>query len=709
MHVRLCRKFALISALFSSLAVMSVPVPSAKDPYRWLEDVDDARSMNWVKRENAITAKRLGSKAEYAGLYKDAMAALTSDSRIPGISQHGQYVYNLWQDQAHPRGIFRRTTLDEYRKTEPAWETLLDIDALSKAEGKKWAFGGAHFAEDDLSRCLIELAPGGGDAAEIREFDVDQRSFVEGGFRIAEAKTRLSWRDKNTLLVSTDVGKDSLTTSGYPRIVKVWQRGTPLAQAQTLYTGAVESVSAYASHIDMPDYAPIELITEEHDYWHVDYTQLVEGKLHKLDLPGSVRMAGAYAGKLVLWLREDWQFKGKTWPAGAVLLADPASLRGGEGEPELVVAQSAHLIVEDVRATAKGLLISALDDVKGRFYRYTPSASGWQATQIAFPDMGALTIADVDERTGDALVEFQTFLTPPTLYRVSASSTTPEQLKAQAPTFDGSQFEVQQQWTTSADGTRVPYFLVGKKGMQLNGKQPVWMFSYGGFENSLRPSYSGSYEDMHGAYGKLWLERGGVFVLANIRGGGEFGPGWHLSAIKQHHVKSFEDFEAVAADLVRRGITSPRHIGIEGRSNGGLLVTATMMRHPELYGAVVCGNPLIDMQRYSHLLAGASWIGEYGDPDKAEDWAYISQYSPYQKVKAGLKLPPVMFYSTTRDDRVHPGHARKMAAKMKAAGYPVEYFENIEGGHHGPVVTEQLATRVARTFTFLWQTIGAGR
>ncbi|HKB90123.1 MAG TPA: prolyl oligopeptidase family serine peptidase, partial [Opitutaceae bacterium] len=360
------------------------------------------------------------------------------------------------------------------------------------------------------------------------------------------------------------------------------------------------------------------------------------------------------------------------------------------------------LIVKSVHATPAGILISALDNVRGRLYRFTPSVEGWKHDVIGFPDNGALNIATTDEENGDAVVEYQSFLTPPSLYFVSAKKADPELLKSQAPTFDASKFEVRQYWTNSADGTKVPYFVVAPKNLKQDGTAPVWMFSYGGFENALTPAYSGSYEDLHGAYGKLWLERGGVFVLANIRGGGEFGPAWHQAALNENHYKAFEDFEAVARDLAARKITSAAHLGIEGRSNGGLLVSATMLRHPELYGAVVCGNPLVDMRRYQKLLAGASWMGEYGNPDIPEQWAFISQYSPYQKLQSGMKLPPVIFYTSTRDDRVHPGHARKMAAKMEAMGYAVDYYENTEGGHHGSVTNEQLATRLARTYTFLW-------
>jgi len=686
---------------------------AADDPYQWLEDIDGARSMAWVAQQNEATAKRLAALPQYEGLYRDALAVLGSASRLPEVQQHGQWLYNLWQDEAHPRGIYRRTTLAEFRKAEPQWETVLDIDALSKAEGTRYAFGGAQFRGPENRRALIRLAPGGGDAAEVREFDLESKTFVADGFRLPTAKSRISWRDDNSLYVATDFGPDSLTRSGYPRLVKVWQRGTPLSAATPLYEAKADSVSAHVQRIDMPGGAALDILSEDLTAWASQRSLLVDGKPVPLQLPPSARIAGGYQGKLLIWLKEDWQRGGKTWPSGAILLAAPAMLegQGGAEEPDAVFLPDGHAFVQGVETSRAGILLTLLDQVRGRLSRYSrdeKAAKGWHQATIPFPDNGTIRVVTADAASGDVVVQYESFLIPPSLWHVPAATSKPQKLKSQAASFDGSRFQVTQYWASSADGTRVPYFVVGSKRMPLNGKNPVWMFAYGGFEVSVLPSYSGSYEDMHGAYGKLWLERGGVFVLANIRGGGEFGPAWHTSALKANHVKAFEDFEAVAADVAKRHISSPQHIGIEGRSNGGLLVSSTMVRHPELYGAVVCGNPLIDMQRYNKLLAGASWEGEYGNPDKPEDWAFISTYSPYQRVQAGVKqMPPVMFYSTTRDDRVHPGHARKMAAKMEDLGYTVEYFENIEGGHHGPVVTEQLATRIARSFTFLWNSVGA--
>ena len=701
------RRHALLAAAAFFLGAAPVLAQTVDDPYQWLEDVDGARSMAWVTQHNERTAARLEALPQYAGLHRDAMAALGSASRLPEVERHGRWLYNLWQDAAHPRGLYRRTTLAEFGKADTHWDTVLDIDALAKQEGVPHAFGGAEFRDPDNRRALILLAPGGGDAAEVREFDVESKAFVADGFRLPVAKSHVSWRGADSLYVATDFGPGTLTRAGYPRVVKVWRRGTPLSEAAPLYEGAVDSVEAEVRRIDVPGGAPLDILSEGLTFWTSKRSLLVDGQAVPLQLPPTTQIAGSYQGRLVLWLKEDWTLDGKTWPADAVLLAAPALLEGQGGQPEAVFLPDGHAIVRGVETTRTGILLTLLDNVRGRLQRASRDAHGWHRATVPFPDNGSIKVVTADTDTGDAIVQYESFLTPPSLWHVPAGAGTPRRLKSEAASFDGARFKATQYWTTSADGTRVPYFVVGPRHLRLDGRNPVWMFSYGGFEEALTPSYSGSYEDLHGAYGRMWLERGGVFVLANIRGGGEFGPAWHTAALRADHVKAFEDFEAVAADLAARRISSPRHIGIEGRSNGGLLVASTLVRHPELYGAVVCGNPLTDMRRFNKLLAGASWEGEYGNPDKPEDWAFISRYSPYQRVQAHMDLPPVMFYSTTRDDRVHPAHARKMAARMEDEGYPVAYFENIEGGHHGPVVTEQLATRIARTYAFLWAHVGA--
>jgi prolyl oligopeptidase len=712
------------AALCACFASAATAAPA--DPYSWLEEIEGARALAWVEQHNEASAKRLTTRPEYKALYRDALAVLDSASRIPEVSAHGNYLYNFWQDADHPRGLFRRTTPSELKAESPHWEVVLDVDALSKVEGKPWSLGDVTWRRPDETRCLIELAPSGGDAAEIREFDATTLKFVSVGFQVPTAKSRVAWGGADEVFVGTDFGPGTMTQSGYPRMVKRWKRGTPLANAQLVHEAAADSVWAVGAELGEGE-QKLQLITEKLTFWTAKFWQLQQGRKVELSIPATATVVDAFRGRLVIWLKEPWMVHGKTFSAGSVVIADPAALVGlrvsagteqranpgtlPEPRPdsapiETLLEPTASVVVEGVDVTAEGMLITTLDNVRGRLQRVVPSGHEWKRETIAFPDNGALRVLSANPDTGEAWVEYQSFTTPPTLNRVAPGATQVETVKEQAPTFDGERFEARQRWCTSADGTKIPYFVVGPKGMKHDGANPVWMFSYGGFENALTPAYSGSYEDLHGAYGKLWLERGGVFVLANIRGGGEFGPAWHHAAMKENHVKSFEDFEAVARDLVVSKITAPAHLGIEGRSNGGLLVGATMLRHPELYGAVVCGNPLLDMRRYHRLLAGASWMAEYGNPDDPAEWAYISRYSPYQNVRRGAALPPVMFYTSTRDDRVHPGHARKMAAKMEELGYTVDYYENTEGGHHGSVTHEQLATRLARTYTFLWAHVG---
>jgi prolyl oligopeptidase len=676
--------------------------PQTADPWQWLEDIDGERALQWVRAQDERTLAHYREDALYKTLYSQALAVLDAKSRVPEVEQRGAFVYNLWQDEAHPRGLYRRASVESFRRAEPDWRPVIDIDALAAKEGKPWAFGGMTCLPPDEVHCLVGLAPGGGDAVERREFDTSTLTFPHGGFLLPTAKSRIAWRDVNTLFVGTDFGEGSLTQSGYPRIVKQWRRGTPLADASVVLTVPATSVSAGARRIRTAT-DDIDLLTDQVTAWRSHRFQLVQGAPVSLELPETAEVNGGYRGALVITLKEDWARGGVTYPSGSVILAAPASLRGGTGTITVLVKPTASEVVSTVEPMPQGILVTMLDNVRGRLYRVVPGDGEPRRDAVSLPDKGAVRVMSTSDETGEVFVEYESFLTPPTLYYLAPGASEPSRVMAQAPSFDASGFSVEQVWTTSADGTRIPYFIVGLKNLAHDGSHPVWMFSYGGFESSLFPSYSGSYEDLRGVYGRLWLERGGVFVLPNIRGGGEFGPSWHTRALKANHVKTFEDFEAVARDLVARGITSPKHLGIEGRSNGGLLVAATMIRHPDLYGAIVCGSPLIDMQRYSHLLAGASWMGEYGNPDLPEEWAFLRTYSPYQNLRPGQAYPPIFVYSSTRDDRVHPGHARKLVARMEEMGYDVQYFENTEGGHHASVTHEQQATRVAMTFAFLWE------
>jgi prolyl oligopeptidase len=496
-----------------------------------------------------------------------------------------------------------------------------------------------------------------------------------------------------------------MTESGYPREVRVWKRGTPLAEAKRLYEAPVSSVSANGFRM-RTDTGDIDVVRDGLTFWTSKKLHRNGDRLTPLDLPESAVLEDAYKGQLVISLKDDWMRDGVLLERGAVLLARPQALYpNATGEARriaVLVEPSSESVVEEVNASSDGILVTMLENVRGRIYRYFEGESGWRREAIPFPDNGALHVSTVDDESGAFFAQYESFVSPPTLYHAAAPEWSPEPIKAQDATFDGSRFEVEQRFATSADGTRVPYFIVMPKGIEMDGKNPTHIFSYGGFRVPLTPAYSGSYEALQGAYGKLWLERGGVFVLANIRGGGEFGPDWHAAALLRNRHKAFEDFEAVARDLVTTGVTSPEHLGIEGRSNGGLLVAAAFTRHPELYGAVVCGVPLTDMRRYHRLLAGASWMAEYGDPDDPEMWAYLETYSPYQNVAKGKDYPAVFFYTSTRDDRVHPSHARKMAAKMESMGYEVWYYENLEGGHGGSSTNDQLAYRLALAYSHLW-------
>lgn len=702
---------ALLLGIFTGCRTAAdMPVATAGateggDPFLWLEEIDGERALAWVREQNERTRRALATGPEFEAMRQQALAALNSTSRIPSLTIRGTYVYNLWRSPEHPRGIYRRTTLEELRGGDPQWTTVLDIDELSRRENQMWVFNGMTCLPSEHRRCLVSLSPGGGDAVEIRELDSRTMEFVPGGFFLPAGKSSVAWVDEDTIYVGTDFGAGSLTESGYPRIVKLWRRGTPLADAITVYEGSPTSVTAFGRRI-RTERGDIDLVTESETTWTSKSSQILGGALHPLALPASAVIQGGFRGRLVVSLQEDWSHGGKRMAAGSVVLVDPASLRAGSAAapaPEILIEPSESAIVEDVSVTDEGILVTVLDNVRGRLYRFTPDGNGWSREAIAFPDNGALSVMTTDDATGDALVTFQSFVSPPALYLASAQSPGPAVIASQEATFDGSRFDVMQQWAISKDGTRIPYFIVAPKGLRRDGSNPTHIFSYGGFRNALTPSYSGSYEAHYGAYGKLWLERGGVFVSANIRGGGEFGPEWHSSVLKENRHKVFEDFEAVAAHLVSTGITSPERLGIEGRSNGGLLTFGTMARRPELYGAVISGAPLADMQRYHELLAGASWMAEYGDPDVPEEWAYLGAYSPYQNFRAGADYPPVFVYASTRDDRVHPGHARKSVARLQAQGHEVWYYENIEGGHGGSSTNEQLAYRIALSYAHLWR------
>jgi prolyl oligopeptidase len=701
-------QLTLISGLSVGSALTSSAISADTDKNLWLEDVDGKKALAWVKTNNQATDQRLGTDPLYQDLYQDALSALNSKDKLLSISQRGDWIYNYHKSTTNPRGVYRRTLASDFNSGKPSWQTVLDIDALSKTENTQWVFKGMDCLQPEFEQCLVRLSPGGTDAAELREFNSKTLKFVKDGFNLPVSKMNVSWKDHEHLFIGTDFGKDSMTESGYPRQVRLWHRGRDINKAQIILNADKKSVFSYGIRVNQGD-SPIDLLVEAKTFWTNQYYQFVDGKKVALALPDSAEINNAIDGKLVVTLQKDWDFKGNHYQQGSVLLVDPNALKSGaktalaKGAITQLIKPNRKAIIENITVTKNGILVVVLEDVKSRVYQYQNIDNQWQSKLVNLPKKGQIQIESVNPTTGEFFVRYEDFITPPTLYSVDADLNAKVAMQ-QSATFDSSQFKVEQYFSTSKDGTQVPYFVVMNKNTKFNAKNPTHIFAYGGFRNSVTPSYSGSYEDLNGAYGKMWLQRGGVYVVANIRGGGEYGPAWHAAALLENRHKAFEDFESVAEDLIKRKITSPKHLGIEGRSNGGLLVGATMTRRPDLYGAVICGVPLLDMQRYHKLLAGASWMAEFGDPDTA-DWQFLKEYSPYQNLKAEQQYPATFFYTSTRDDRVHPGHARKMAAKMQALGQTVEYYENMEGGHAGSATSEQLAKRIALAFTHLWKNL----
>lgn len=668
---------------------------AATDPYLWLEDVTGAKPLAWVEQQNARTDAELAGGVDFKALQADIRAILDSDAKIPDVEKIGDYYYNFWKDARHVRGIWRRTTLDEYRKPEPQWETIIDLDALGKAENEKWVWHGASCLRPDYTRCLVALSRGGADADVTREFDLATKQWVKDGFFRPEAKGALGWIDRDHVYVFTDFGPGTMTPSGYPRIVKQWTRGTPLADATTVYEGRPDDLYIAAFHDDTPGYER-DFVSRTIAFWNSElYLRGDDGKLTRIDVPNSAGK-GVHRDWLTLQLREPYEAGGKTFSAGALIATKFDDFMAGKRDFDVLFTPDEHTSLQDATWTRSRLILNVLDDVKSRLSVLTPSADGWTTSDFTgAPDIGTLEVRAVDEEDSDAAWLTATgFLTPTTL-ALAEPGQAPDVLKTMPAFFDASKDVVEQHFATSKDGTRIPYFIVHPKGLAHDGKAPTLLYGYGGFEVSKTPAYSG-------IVGKAWLEKGGVYVVANIRGGGEYGPRWHKAALKANRHKAYEDFAAVAKDLVARKITSPGHLGAMGGSNGGLLVGNMLVQYPQLFGALVIQVPLLDMKRYSHLLAGASWMAEYGDPDTA-DWDYIKTFSPYQLFDPKRDYPPTFIWTTTRDDRVHPGHARKMAAKMLAAGKDVRYFENTEGGHGAGATNEQTAHVWALTYAFLWK------
>jgi prolyl oligopeptidase len=671
------------------------PPAESPDPYLWLEEVSSDKALDWVRQRNAVALDYLESRPGFAALQARLTTITNARERIPYVEKHGDYFYNFWRDPQHVRGVWRRTTMAEFHKPDPRWETVLDIDKLASDEGENWVWKEANCLYPSGQRCLLALSRGGGDARVVREFDVGTRQFVKDGFTLAEAKSDVAWIDADKVFVASDFGTGSMTTSGYPRIVKEWKRGTPLDAATVVFEAQAGDMGVDAYKDFTPGYAH-EVIERRMSFYRNETFLRREGKLVRLDKPDDAR-ARLARDQLLLTLRSDWTVGGKTYPQGSLVATNLERYLKGERQFQVLFEPSATRSLKSLAVTRSGLLLTELDKVKGRIAELTLKDGRWHRREVATPAFGALSATAVDPVASDEyFLNLTDFLTPTSLYlgRIGSNERVP--LKSLPAFFDASPYTVAQHEAVSKDGTRVPYFVVMRKDAVLDGKNPTVLYGYGGFEISMEPNYNA-------ITGEAWLKQGGVFVLANIRGGGEFGPRWHQAALKDKRQKAFDDFIAVGEDLVSRKLTSPRHLGIMGGSNGGLLVGAVMLQRPELFNAVVCQVPLLDMRRYNRLLAGASWMGEYGDPDDPAQWSYISAYSPYQNVSKDKRTPRVFFTTSTRDDRVHPGHARKMVARMQEQGHDVLYWENTEGGHAGAANNNQRAQMWALTYAFLLQ------
>lgn len=669
----------------------------ANDTYQWLEDVTGDKPIQWVRAQNAKSEAELATSADFKTLERDIKAILDSDAKIPVVEKIGDHYYNFWKDKNHQRGLWRRTTLEEYRKPQPRWETVIDLDALNAAEKKAWVWHGAECLKPDDVRCLVSLSPGGSDADVTREFDLRTKEWVKDGFFRPEAKGGLSWIDKDTVYVYTDFGTGSLTTSGYPRVVKQWSRGTPLSAATTVYEGRNEDLYISAQRDHTPGYQR-DFVSRAIAFYNDElFVRGADGRLTKIDVPNSTSKS-VHGPWLALELREPYAAGGSTYPAGALIATKFDDFVAGKRDFTVLFQPTDSTSLASAAWTKNHVVLNVMEDVKSKLSVLTPGDGAWASKPLeGVPAMGALTVSAVDSDTSDAVwITATDYLTPTRLMLADVSTgAAPEALKSNPEFFDATKHAIEQHFATSKDGTRIPYFLVRPKGMKTDGTTPTLLYGYGGFEVSMTPAYSAG-------VGKGWLEKGGAYAVANIRGGGEYGPRWHQAALKANRHKAYEDFAAVAENLVKTGVTSNDRLGIMGGSNGGLLMGNMLTQYPQLFGAVVVQVPLLDMKRYSHLLAGASWMAEYGDPDTA-DWNFIQGFSPYHLFDAAKKYPPVLFTTSTKDDRVHPGHARKMMALMSDAGKDVRYYENIEGGHGGAADNAQSAHMNALAYTFLWQ------
>ena len=689
---------ATTGAAAQDAPVEGVPGPE-QDPYIWLEEARSKEALDWVAKENERTLAALESDPRFAQLKAEALAIFDSQDRIPFVSFRPDGLYNFWQDKDNPKGVLRRTTLASYRTDNPEWEVVLDIDALAKAEGKEWVYQGSTCLPPAMTKCMIALSDGGEDATIMREFDTATKQFVDGGFVLAEkSQGGISWIDENTLLVGRNFGAGTLTESEYPFTSRVWKRGTPITAAEEVFRGEPSDVWAGATLLRDNDGVIHARTAFRGVSFHESlYYVWKDGAWLQLDIPKKASLYGIVDGHLLVSTDVDWTVDGQTFPADSLIAMD---LEAWKADPNgakktLVWAPGDRQTKQGAAITGNSLFVTLLDNVVGKVLEFRFDDGAWRSSEVALPDNATLGIAASSDTTEEIMYTVSDFLNPTTLYYTDGSAD-PAVLKTSPSYFDPEGMDVAQYEATSKDGTKIPYFIVKPKGMVMDGTTATLMTGYGGFQIARLPAYLGS-------TGKLWVEKGGAYVLANLRGGGEFGPQWHQTAIRENKQRTWDDFIAVGEDLVKRGFTSPQHLGIQGGSQGGLLVGTAFTQRPDLFGAAIVQIPLFDMLRYHLIGRGASWIGEYGDPRIPEQRAWIEGYSPYQKIVPGVDYPTPFLWASTADDRTHPAHARKGAAKLKELGQPYYYFEDTTGGHSGGVDNDQRAKLQALQFVYLMQ------
>ncbi len=662
-----------------------------EDPYLWLEEIEGERALAWVREQNARSLAVLEGDPRFAQLHADAVALANNRDRLALGGVREGYLYNFWQDDTHVRGIWRRSPLVDYARGEPHWEILLDLDALATAEDANWVFKGANCLEG-TARCMVSLSDGGRDASTWREYDIAERRFVEGGFIVPEAKSSVSWLDADTLLVGTDWGEGTMTESGYAYVLKQWRRGAPLASATEVMRGQASDVGVFAGALMDTDGRRVPMAVEADTFFESTVWLLDGPAPRRVNLPAKATVRGLYRGNLVFTLEEAW----RGIPQGA-LAAYPLDDAGADAPRTTVLfAPNERQSIEDIAITNDAILLAGFENVRGRIMRIDQEGGEWRTTTLDLPTTGSVFLSGASPTEDLAFAVYQDYVTPDTLYALENEASQARTIRSLPAQFDSSRFVAEQFEATSRDGTRVPYFVVRPRDMQFNGENPTLLYAYGGFQVSMTPSYNPS-------VGKLWLERGGVYVMANIRGGGEFGPAWHQAGLRTNRQAIYDDFYAVERDLVERGITSPRRLGIMGGSNGGLLMGVMLNQHPEMINAAVVQVPLLDMLRYDQLLAGASWVDEYGRPGDPQEGAFLRSISPYHNLRQREDFPLPLVITSTKDDRVHPGHARKYVARMIELGMPVLYYENIEGGHSAAANLNQAAHRRALEYTYLMQ------